>query len=170
MANTFVKLATASGGSTSFNFTSIPAGYKDLMLIGTVAFGANFGYTNAELTFNGTLSASNLYRYSYTNNFNVNARDFGGYQIAIELIGTGNVTNNELSPVIMTFPNYSSTSTFKLVNWRTGVISENQTFYRTNTGWGWYASTDAINRITLFNPNGNFNNYSNLTLYGIASS
>lgn len=171
MANTFVKLATASGGANLINFTSIPQGYKDLMIIGTAAVGFNAGYVNNELTVNNTLDSSNLYRYVSNMNFSSNNRDFGGYQIAIETIATGNVTNTELSPVVMTFLNYSSTSTFKLMNWRTGVVSENQTFYRTNTGWAWYASTDAITSIKWKGSSGvSWNNFTNLTLYGIASS
>jgi hypothetical protein len=171
MANTFVKLATASGGANLITFTSIPQGYKDLMIIGTAAMGFNAGYVNNEFTFNNTLDSSNLYRSVSNINISTNNRDYGGYQIPIEAIGTGGVTNNELSPVIMTIPNYSSTSTHKLINWRTGVVSQNQTFYRVTTGWGWYASTDAITSIKWKGSSGvSWNNYTNLTLYGIASS
>ena len=170
MANTFVKLATASGGTTTFNFTSIPAGYKDLMLIGTVAHGFNPAYATADLRVNGT-SGGTAYNYVSNMNFSSSSRTVGGESIPIEVIGTGGATNNELSPIVITFLNYSSTTTQKLVNWKTGVVTSTQSFSRSNQGWGWYTGTEAINRITWSSSSGtNWNNYSYVTLYGVAGS
>jgi hypothetical protein len=169
MANTFVKLASASGGSNVINFTSIPQTYKDLVLVGTLAQGFNAGYATFGLTMNGS-SASEYDYAEVVQSFNMNS-GFNTNRIPIEIIGTGGATNNELSPVILTFQNYASTTTHKPVMYRAGTISPSQTFSRQANGYGMWKNTAAVNQITLTGSSGvSFNNYSYVNLYGLASS
>jgi hypothetical protein len=170
MANTFVKLGSASGsGVTTINFTSIPQTYKDLVIIGTMAQGANFGYTDMYVTMNG--NTGSVYDYvQISAGFNTGAV-FNGQAIGVELIATGGFTNNELSPIILTFQNYASTTTHKPMNYRCGIISPSQTFSRQQNGYGIWKNTAAVTSITLTSSSGvNFNSYSNVNLYGLASS
>lgn len=168
MANTFVKLATGSGGALTIDFQSIPQVYKDLVIIGTLAHDLNFGYGTIPITFNNDSSA--IYDYAVITGLWTRTVQYNTTQFAMEIVGTGS-TSDELSPFVITIPNYASTTTHKPFLWRVGVTSGAQTFQRIFEGGGMWKSTSAVNRITFTGSSGTiFRSISQINLYGLAGS
>jgi hypothetical protein len=172
MALQLFKIASAtvdSGGSTSFDFTSIPQGYTDLMIKVSVrgaTSGANDGFM---IRFNNDSSTTYSSRYLAADAVNAqtgsNAYSSTGYTY-VTSITTGTYTANSFSSVDIYIPNYT--------------ISNNKNFYaesasekNASDSWvslvsGLYPITTAISRITLLTVSGSgYTQNSTATLYGI---
>jgi hypothetical protein len=164
--NTYVALdtQTLSSAAASVTFSSISGAYTDLvMVINTTgisasgsAYAAQFNgdtagnYSATSLTGNGTSAVSD--RTTSTDNIQVGAGSTGS--------GTGYET------LIINFPNYSNTTTYKtaLARWSAAAVG-------TSAQVGTWRSTAAINSIKIYLNNvKTFSTGSTFTLYGIANT
>jgi hypothetical protein len=167
MANTFVQIGSTvtvgAGGSTSIDFTSIPATYTDLVL--KVSTRLDASNTAVKIQFNGvTTNLSSRYIYgsgsaaaSYTDASNI-------YLYANSTSYTGSTFAN--SEVYI--PNYAGTSA-KSVS-VDAVTETNATAADMALFAGLWNSGSAITSIKLLPNSGNFVQYSTATLYGISKS
>jgi hypothetical protein len=171
MALQLYKIATVevgSAGAGTIDFTSIPQGYTDLLVVlsarsdraGSVLdvpwmrFNNNSSavYTDKGLNGNGTAASSN------TDN---------GDTIAIG-IGTANASNSTasvFSSLQMYIPNYTSANN-KSVSCDS-VYEANATAAYSSLLAGLWSNTSAITSVRLLFKYGNFVQYSTATLYGI---
>ena len=174
MANTYVAIQTVtvgSGGSSTIDFTSIPATYTDLQLLlslRTTGVGGSTG-SIGQITFNSSTSGYSEYDV-YGQQGSVGS---GGYSPITTYIPTGrddnaNQTANTFSSCSVYIPNYTSAN-FKSVS--LDSASENNS---PNASMafiaGLWSNTAAINAITITSGDGNYVEYSSATLYGIKNS
>jgi hypothetical protein len=158
MTATYDRIATttASGSTSQFTFTSIPATYTDLVL---VIMAANASASNFEITFNSD-TGSNYSRTQLSGNgtsaSSARESSFTSYRTLSTPSGSSTYAIANLS--IM---NYSNTTTFKTLLDRGGYASD-QTYAQV----GLYRSTSAISSIRLL-CGSNLSVNSTFTLYGI---
>lgn len=152
---TYVALATTTLGSaaSSVTFSSIPATYRDLVLVMNVKFTGSIGEI-IRININGDSTAAN-------------------YPI-VDALGTGSSTQSntdnrrfgylgdEESAITAHFMDYSDTSKHKTFLTRSGGAG-----YRTAMTAGRWANTDAITTIQLSLDSGNYDAASVISLYGI---
>jgi hypothetical protein len=164
MANTYVKIASVSVGalgSTSIDFTSIPATYTDLCLKFSTRYsldlntfdlkinGVTTSQTARRVLGSGSAASSSTYTEVQTNPSGSTASTFGNGEIY--------------------FPNYAGSSNKSI---SIDVVSENNATlaYSILEAWLW-SSTAAITSISLTARSvANFVQYSSATLYGISKS
>ena len=163
--STYTPIATTTLGSAaaSYTFSSIPSTYTDLVLIfngtnnqaiNTADFTLNFNgdsganYSRTWLGGNGTSAASN--------------RSTGSTLIYTTFYGAPSTSQ---SNVIVSFQNYSNTTTYKTVLARTTNAASG-----TDATVGLWRSTAAISSILITNTVGTFSVGSTFTLYGIAAA
>ena len=173
MATTFELISSVtvgSGGSSSIDFTSIPSTYKDLV-IKCSARGTQTGTgvidADVNVRFNGDTSSINSIRRvsgsgtaaaSYSNSAQNKLLYFGN--------AAGNdATASTFGNTEWYIPNYAG-STNKSVS--VDAVSENNG----SAAWmilaaGLWASTAAINQVTLLPDSGTFLQYSTAYLYGV---
>ena len=154
MASTYEKIATttASGGSTSITFSSIPATYTDLVL---VMGGSNSANSDLRMRFNGDTgsnysatvlfgdgSAANSFRESNQTSF------YGAFgPNSNNIINIQNYANTTTNKTALTRSNMPGAYVFSIVQlWR---------------------STAAINSVTLYVTSGSYNSDVVFSLYGI---
>lgn len=170
MANTFVKIASATvgaGGAAGITFSSIPSTYTDLVVkasVRVVDSGGPYG-------FNGYF---NSYGTSY------NSRQLVGdgtnastqsYSFAVFLGGNipgGSETANTFSNTEIYIPNYTSSNN---KSFSVDSVSENNatTAYQVMVA-NTYLATTAISSMALGPSSGTLAQYSTFTLYGIKKS
>jgi hypothetical protein len=158
IARTYEPIATATSGSTSYTFNSIPSTYTDLILVvsGT-ATGSNINYG---LRFNGD-SGSN---YSVTRLYGSGTSASNDRLANFTNTLSSNMTDGA-NTVIHHIMNYSNTSTYK-----TALVRSN-----TGTNYVWanvamWRSTAAINSIQYFTTASGSMASGTLTLYGIKAA
>jgi hypothetical protein len=174
--STHIKISTitvGAGGAASIDFASIPATYTDLVLVGSLRGGSggaaqdSFGvrvnndassiYTNLSLYGNGSAAESGV---------NASVVYLGYLNTFIPVSGSTASTFGSFS---LYLPNYTS------ANYKSSsldIVAENNTAtaYATLSA-GLYASTSAINRLTIYDRDySSFAEFSSATLYGIKSS
>ena len=175
MANTYIKIASASvgsGGASSIDFSSIPSTYTDLQVLisarGDVSSGSNAD--DISLRLNNDSGANYSYKGitgtgSTSGSFSLSGETQFTY---IAFAGSSNATSNTFGNNSIYLPNYAG-STQKPIS--ADVVTENNatlTYMRLNAGL--WTGTAAINRMTLTIVGGNFVQYSTATLYGISKS
>lgn len=167
MALQLYKIASVevpSGGQSSVTFSSIPQGYTDLKIVGSVRSTNAAVYGGVDMKFNGSsagyysrnLEGGDGVANSYTTS-NVS-------QLKAGYISGGNSTANTFGTFEVYIPNYTSSN-----NKSTSVESAGET----NAANGIYmnlfanlwANTAAITSITFSSDN--LGQYSTFTLYGI---
>jgi hypothetical protein len=180
MPGTYEPIAThtiTSGTPTSYEFTSIPQTYTDLILIaayagnyssndrsqlglqvgnGSVDTGAN--YSSTSLTGNGTTATS--------------SRDSNSSQLSLGTYPLGPSSSLQQNNTLVYFMNYSNTTTFKSILSRsTNMNSSNNTPSTVANSLIW-RSTSAINTIKLKDYANAYYFYPGtyFTLYGIAAA
>jgi hypothetical protein len=168
MANTFTLIASSTvgaGGTASFDFTSIPATYTDLV-IKISARGTNASlYSSVKVEFNG--SSSNLSCKQIFGDGASAASSLSATQILFDSDG-GNSTSNVFGSHEIYIPNYLGSSN-KSVS-IDSVSEQNGTTAYAEFVAGLWANTSAINRVTLTTISGNLAQYSTAYLYGIKNS
>jgi hypothetical protein len=162
MTATYDKIATYTvpSSTASYTFSSIPATYTDLVLVGSCknTVGATYGLLlqyNGDTTTNysttllwGTGSAAVSFRYTT------------GYAAAF----TGWAGSSEFVPFIINIQNYANTTTYKTTLSRSSDAGD-----RVATSVSlWRKTPEAINSIKVaFEPSANLATGTTLTLYGI---
>jgi len=176
MANTYVKIASAtvgSGGTSSVSFTSIPQTYTDLQML--VSFRTNApseSWGGADVRFNGVGSG---YSGRYIRLAGGTGADSGSYSAASTLnvlYGNGNssVANSFGSGQIY-IPNYANNQN-KSISMEQ-VNEDNQTVVYSNIWAALWSNTAAITSIEFTPSLGGaslFRQHSTFTLYGIKNS
>jgi hypothetical protein len=171
---TLIASATAgSGGSASFDFSSIPATYTDLILKLSGRTTTSADWEDMKISFNGSTTDAQyywkaVYGYSGSNtgsnqgNGNSNARLQGN-------VSGATATANAFGTWEMYIPNYAG-SAQKSVS--TDFASENNSSATLlGLATNLWNQTSAINRITLATSSGaNLAQYSTAYLYGIKNS
>lgn len=177
MANTYSAIATVtvgSGGTSSIQFTNIPAVYKDLLIkyslrslraanFDTAVMSFNSNSSNmSQITFQGTgrLVSTSTFVTSGSNYFDVNA-EAGGSQ----------TSNNIFSNAEVYIADYTSSSAKSI---SVNMVTENNAIgsysaYADLASILWN-STSAVSSISIAAANGNWAQYSTATLYGIKNN
>ncbi len=168
MANTYVKIASVTvgaGGAATISFTSISAGYTDLIL--KVSGRTNFASTveGSSITFNG----SNTYATRYLQGDGGSATSGTQTILNALLFNAATATASTFGNSEMYIPNYQSSANKSVSG---DGVSENNA---TQAYAGLFAAsatlTSAITSITITpNAGGSFIQYSTATLYGIKNS
>ena len=155
--STYVALATTtlSGGETSFTFSSIPATYRDLVLVTEGTHSSDSGdrfirvngqttnYSTVSMLGDGSGTSSNTY-------------SLAGMITLAAATARGST--------VIQFMDYSATDKHKTVLVRGGWAGIAVTAAANR-----WASTDAISSITLYSSTGSFNVGFTASLYGISS-
>jgi len=166
---TFIQSATApSGNVVSFDFTSIPQTYDDLVIIAhTRNVSNNYGGYWIVLngsTINTNLSAKRLGVSGTTNNNSTSV------ETVWNMSGGGN--SSYFATTRTYFPNYTNTTSNKVALITGGQVGNGTDLVQQVTAWKW-AQTTAITRIELRTdaPTTDiFGQYSSAYLYGISKS
>ncbi len=154
--STYVALATTtlSGADTEIVFSSIPAGYRDLVLVANT----NAAQTDVRLRINGDTGSNYNWVYaegngsSASSNVTSNQSSFGYFY----------VTTGQAFLSTIQFMDYSATDKHKPLLIRNAKANEKVSMIA-----GRYASTSAITSISLFSlPSGGYNS-GTFSLYGI---
>ena len=152
---------TLSANQQNLTFSSIPSGYRDLIIIGrSVWVYASSGNERFAYYFNGDQAAnySSVWTYGDAGSLAqstriANANNYGG-----------NITdlNNQGGIVISHIMNYSNTSV--QTTWQTRTIDGNVAYNMA----GYWTNTAAVNEVVLSCAGGSqFKSGSNFSLYGI---
>jgi hypothetical protein len=163
---TYQPLATVTLGSSasSVTFSSIPATYRDLILVSVA--GCTLTTETARLRFNA--DTGNNYNWVFMNGVgsgspvssaqsNQNNMDFSPY---VGISGTVGKWNN-----ILQIQDYSATDKHKTVLTRTNINGD--TYPGTTAMAGRWASTSAITSILVYPSSGSFIAGSTFSLYGV---
>jgi hypothetical protein len=160
--STYVPLATITLSSTDSEiiFSSIPATYRDLILVAAIR-NTGGSYDNVRIQFNSDTGSN----YSYVQVF------FNGSS-AVSNSGTTNIfegltsSNTHNAAGIVQIMDYSATDKHKSVLTRGNTASSDNGNRMSASRW---TNTAAINYIRLFGQTNSFASGSTFSLYGIAS-
>jgi hypothetical protein len=161
MASTYTPIATytVSGTSTStYTFSSIPATYTDLILIGNLGTSAN---ANIYLRFNSDTGTN----YSDTEIYGTGSAAASDRSTNQTYVYTGYNASTDRLMIKVDVMNYSNTTTYKTALIRNGGSADN-----VRARVDLWRSTSAINSLTVFPSSGNFADGSVFTIYGIKSA
>lgn len=162
------SLTAGSGGSATFDFTSIPATYTDLHLVVTGRNTASGNDSRFSIQFNG--SSSNLsQRRLYENDGTNVVTDAPAGAIQPTALNQNNYTASTFASTEIYIPNYAG-SNYKTLSLN-AVTSNNSTNNYAMFLAGLWSDTSAINQITLTPlSSGNFAQYSTAYLYGVSNA
>lgn len=153
--NTYTALATLTltGTDTDISFASIPATYRDLVLICSAT--ASSGQDILIKFNNDASNYSRVYAYGPGSGTNSNADSSNGW----------GVVRSSASNTVLQIMDYSATDKHKSVLSRLNGASD----YGVAMIAGRWASTTAINAVSVSVASGTFSIGSTFSLYGIAS-
>jgi hypothetical protein len=175
MPNTFTLIASSTagaGGTTAFDFTSIPSTYTDLFLkwsarqdLGTVG-ASDFIYINGSQT-------SYSGRWLYGNGASAVSDSYTGNFTYANIFGDGaSATANTFANAEIYIPNYAGSTNKSMSS--DSVMENNATTAYASIGANLWSNTAAINRVTISTSATNvtggaqkFVQYSTAYLYGI---
>jgi hypothetical protein len=165
MTATYEKIAayTVPSSTASYTFSSIPATYTDLVLVGSCknTVGATYGLL---LQYNGD-TASN---YSTTLLWG-NGSSASSFRYTTQYNGVfaGWAGSTNFSPYIINIQNYANTTTYKTTLSRSSDAGDRVA----TTVSLWRKTPEAINSIKVaFEPSANLATGTTLTLYGIKAA
>lgn len=167
MATTYKLISSVtvgSGGASYIEFTSIPATYRDLVLVCSTRHTTTGTVANyVDIALNGSTS-SITGRYALGNGSTAS----GGTGQAAGIDNGASATSNSFSSNSYYFTNYAG-STYK--SWSIDYVSANAATesYQGITGGVW-SNTSAITSIKLTPQTGTLVQYSTAFLYGIKNS
>ena len=166
-------IQNTSGSGSSYTFSSIPSSYNNLYLVGTVrsTHSASAGtQVKMQMKVNSATSGY-VWRYFYTDS----TSPTGGANWAASIVdldlriphsGWVALQYNQFE---MWIPNYSSSDQYKNIIYRSGNLgnSSSSNEYSLMLNSVMWESTSAINTLYFAPDNGNFDSYTNMTLYGL---
>lgn len=160
------SVTVGSGGASTFDFTSIPSTYTDLVVKLSARTDDTGTYGYAYISFNNTTYNSAI-RYLQGSGSGVNsASESTGY---IGIVDANGATANTFSSNEVYIPNYagSTNKSFSVDS----TEEHNATTSYMQLMAGLWSNTATINRITIKTAGANkFLQYSTATLYGIKNS
>ena len=156
----YESIATATGGSTSVTFSSIPSTYTHLQIRG-IAAGVN--NTFADMTFNADTATNYSQHDIYGDGASAGA-EAGATRANIPVTALPNVANiyNGLVIDILDYANTNKYKTARILQGRD--TNGGGTIYFMSGSW---RSTSAISSITITSRSGNIASNSTFALYGI---
>ena len=161
----FNSIASATGGSSTITFSSIPSTYKHLQVRGLIKASAIDNGT-PRVWFNGVTSALYTNHTVYSNHETIgieNGNDLESIYMALATQRT-----DTFAPFILDIYDYASTSKGKTVQYITGFTNNTTTGARVTFGSGAFRSNDAITSITFtVQQAANFDSATQMSLYGI---
>ena len=167
MANTYELISSVTvgaGGAASIDFTSITATYTDLCL--EVSLRGDSSQNWGNITVNGGGTAISML-HLMNNNGSPISQAYSPLRFACN---PSTFTSSTFSNDSMYIPNYANTSYNKSMS-VDGVQENNSTTNAQNLAAGLWASTAAINRVTITpDGGGNFVQYSTAYLYGVKNA
>jgi hypothetical protein len=162
--STYTPIATTTLGSaqSTVTFSSISGSYTDLVLIFN---GNTSAIANTFMRFNSdTGSNYSMTWMAGTGSSALSDRESSQNRLLIDVYSYPNPSN--ITNKVMNFPNYSNTTTYKTVLWRS-----NNSAAGVEALVGLWSSTSAITRIDILTLSATtFSVGSTFTLYGIASA
>jgi hypothetical protein len=160
MPKTYEPIQTQTLGSTatSVTFSSIPATYTDLVIVGVVSGAGD----QIKLQFNGDTSSIYSYRFLYGNGTSALSAEATGNNAYIRI---GQSYTSNLGNFICNVLNYSNTTTYKSVLSRAGNAGNLLGLFT-----GTWRSTAAVTSIKFELLSGSFDSGSTFTLYGIKAA
>lgn len=161
-----IATVTASGSSSTIDFTSIPSTYTDLRLIANVrSADSRSGYQSVSFSYNG--STSSLYSGTIVYGSGSSTLSYRQAAIVFEgLCSMNGLTSGIFLPNILDIMNYSNTTTFKPT-----LISMGGAGLGVYKQVAVYRSTAAISSIKIAEPSAlNWVAGSTATLYGIKAA
>ena len=162
---TYTPLATVTLGTTasSVTFSSIPATYRDLILV--ASFTQSSGSTTAGVRFNSDTGTN----YSYVSMVGSGAGATSSNATSQALIFVPFVSSTASTPVfsITQVMDYSATDKHKTVLNRDSATRSSDSSFATTAQANRWANTSAITNLQIFMQAGNFNSGSTFNLYGV---
>ena len=162
------ELTTAT---TEYDVTSIPSSYDHLCLAVSARSDASQTYTNINGEINADTGSnySRTYLYAATSTPAVSSGSGASNMTDLLPCPAANVLADTFNTGIIWIPNYANTANYKQ------VLAQGTRPNNSTTNWDWevrigahlWASTTAINQLTLSLSHGDFVQYSTFTLYGI---
>lgn len=165
MANTFTKIATVtvgSGGASTISFSSIPASYTDLCLKASMRTSRADTADPVTITFNSSSTTYSERRLWFDGS---SATTYTGTSIEAQYANGATSVSNAFNNFEMYIPNYGASQN-KPMSYYSAQQNNISTAYTVRLTGVWATST-AINTITLDPVYGNFVQYTTATLYGI---
>lgn len=167
--NTYVALDSKTVGTavSSVTFTSIPSGYTDLVLV--VSQIATTTGNTIRMTFNGDTATnySKTYVGGYTGGATYGSTRSTNSNYIYNLWQVGAADTTSPTTVIYDLMNYSNTTTYKTVLFRSNTVASSQSEVAAEVGL--WRNTAAISSITLTSSATTFAAGSTFTLYGVAA-
>jgi hypothetical protein len=165
LANSYESISTVtvgSGGSSSIDFTSIPATYTHLQIR---AIGIGTGFAYSYLGFNSDTATNYSYHQISGDGATVSAAGGGSTTLIYTLQGASSATIPASG--VIDILDYANTNKYKTVRLLAGYDKNGtgELFFRS----GNWRSTSAITSIKI-SPNTSFAQYSSFALYGIKGS
>ena len=166
---TRIAQTVLSGTAASFDFTSIPATYEDLVIEVMGRGDTAAGFTQLNMTFNGDTGSNYDWQQSYTTgNTASGAQTVAGSSLLVATLAAANASAGAAGSSQIVIPNYARTTFRKTMQVEgLGVTAADALgVYQTFIICGDWRSTAAINRVTLTTTAGNLIAGSVVTLYG----
>ena len=161
---TLIASSTATGTVANFDFTSIPATYKDLQLFLSLRTNSNSLSDQTFISFNGS-TANFGALLLYGNGSTADSASIGRYTIPN---GNTDLTASTFSSGSIYIPNYAG-ATNKSYS-ADGVNENNAAGAVIVSTAGLWSNTAAINQITLTPNAGSYVIYSSAYLYGVKNA
>ena len=169
-----IATVTASGSSSTVEFTSIPSGYSHLQIRGIMRSGSANNYDNVYLTFNSSTS-SYASHYLAGNGASASAYAWTSAARIESFFATGGTAiADNYSSCVIDILDYTSTNKNKTVRILAGHDNNNngatdfQKGIITLSSGLWYATPAAITSIKIANGVGaNWTNKTTFALYGV---
>ena len=157
---TYTPLATvtADGSTDSYDFTSIPSTYRDLILV--FSGGVTTGIDDLMLRLNND-STSSIYSYVVMEGNGSSASSFTDTRNNLTLTAGTNIGTGQ-STIIVQIMDYSASDK------HTTVLSRhNNTSAEVNAFAGRWANTAVVNQVNVFAPAYDFSSGTTISLYGV---
>lgn len=167
MALQLYKIATVeigSAGASTFTFSSIPQGYVDLKLVGSVRTTNASTYGAVDMTFNGSGSGYSSKNLEGGDGTVGSYGTTGAAVVKAGYVSGANATANAFGTLEVYIPNYTNSSYKSISVDSAGETNAANGIYMHFIANFW-ANTAAITSITL--SSNNLGQYTTFTLYGI---
>lgn len=153
-----------SGGVASVEFAAIPQGYKHLQIRASV-LGSSL---NSDIVgqFNGVTASSNYSWHELRGVGSGTPTSSAGTSTTGFYVATNALTTTFPTVFVMDLLDYASTSKNKTSRILQGKDANGSGTISLFSGL-YYGTTNAVTSIRIFTPAGNFNEYSQFTLYGV---
>jgi hypothetical protein len=171
MAITYKAIATTTvgaGGASSIDFTSIPATFTDICIKMSARGTSTAIYAKIKINNDSSAIYSLRTIYGEGSAGSASQSDSGATYFERFLMNSSAFTASTFSNSELYIPNYAGSNNKSMMF--DSVNETNATAVQAYMVAGLYASTSAINQITLTPNTGNFAQYSTATLYGIKNS